>query len=59
MATAVFAEHQVLPDIPDIFRSHDFVSGTILQHTVLMNAGFVSKRILARQSLCSAELSCR
>ncbi len=45
MTAGMLAEHQLISVEPDRFGSHDFVGFLVHQHTMLMNAGFVSKGI--------------
>jgi hypothetical protein len=47
----MLAEHQSCARGADRFRPHDFVSKLVLQHPVLMNPGFVCKRICADDGL--------
>ena len=43
----MFAQHQRTRRQPDRFRAHNFISGVVFQHPILMNARFVRKRIRA------------
>ena len=51
MPAAVFAQHQPAALQPDVLRRHDFVRHGVLQHAVLMDTGFVRKRIAADDGL--------
>ena len=51
MAPGMLAEHQPRIGNPNRLRSHNFVGQRILQHAILMNAGFVSKRIASDDRL--------
>ncbi|MEY2727219.1 MAG: hypothetical protein RLZZ458_3086 [Planctomycetota bacterium] len=55
VATAVFTEHEVLADVADVFGAHDFVGGAFLEDAVLVDAGFVSKRVLANDGLVALD----
>src|SRR6185295_14951111 len=47
VAAAVLAEHQAAARQPDFLRTHDLVRGMVLEHAVLMDAGFVRERVFA------------
>ena len=48
---AVLAQDQLGLSQTHIFRPHDFVGAALLEHAVLMNAGFVGKSVLADDGL--------
>src|SRR5688572_3668744 len=45
VSAAVLTEHQVGAREPHILRPHDLVGRVMLEHAVLMNAGFVRERV--------------
>ena len=47
MSAAVFAQHQRADTDAYVFWLHDFVGCAVLQHAVLMNAGFMRKSVVA------------
>ena len=47
----VLAQHQLRAGQADVLGPHDLVGGTLLEHAVLMDAGFVGERILADDRL--------
>ena len=51
MAAGVFAENQRVPLDADAFRAHDFIGQGIVQHAVLMDAGFVGEGVVADDRL--------
>ena len=51
VAAGVLAQHDVGLGQPDVPGVHDLVGGALLQHPVLVDAGFVSEGILAHDRL--------
>src|SRR4051812_21546332 len=51
MATRVAAEHELVRVLPDVSRPHDLVGPSVLQHPVLVNAGFVREGVAADDRL--------
>ena len=51
VAARVLAEHQRRLRHADVLGPHDFVGAAILQHAVLVNAGFVRERVAADDRL--------
>src|SRR5262245_2075276 len=47
----MFAEHYAVGLHADRFGSHDLVGDAVLQHSVLVNSGFVRERVLAHDGL--------
>src|SRR5688572_20313874 len=43
----MFAKHEFGLIYPHVFRAHDLIRRLMLEHAILMNAGFVCKRIRA------------
>ena len=56
MPTTVLAQHQIRLTDADFFGQHDFVGGSILQHTVLMYARFMRKRVFANDGLVARNM---
>ena len=54
---AVFAEHEIGLGEADVLGPHDFVGSRLLEHAVLMDAGFVGKRIAADDRLVPLHLN--
>ena len=51
VASGVLAEDQLRIRDADRLRGHDFVGQAVLQHAVLMNAGFVRERVASDDGL--------
>ena len=51
MAARVLAEHERIPRRAHVLGAHDLVGAAILQHAVLVDAGFVRERIAADDRL--------
>jgi hypothetical protein len=47
----VLAEHQLRAREADVLRTHDLVGLAVLEHAVLVNAGFMRERVLADNAL--------
>ncbi len=59
VTTAVLTQHEIRARQPDILGQHDFVSRSVLNHAVLMDAGFVCKSVLADDRLVSRRVHTR
>jgi hypothetical protein len=59
MASAVFAEHQILAHIANIYRPHDFVSGSFFEHAILMNACLMGECVLPNDCFVALYLNSR
>ena len=53
---AVLAQYEVRLAQPDVFRTHDFVCRCVLQHAVLMDAGFVREGVLTDDGLVARDM---
>ena len=52
---AVLAEHQIAAGQPDVLGAHDLVGRVVPKHAVLVDAGFVSKGVLADDGLVARD----
>jgi len=50
VTAAMLAEHEIGARQPHILRPHDLVGRVMLEHAVLMNAGFVRERVFTDDS---------
>src|SRR5882672_67826 len=55
MPATVFAEHEMGARKAHVLRPHDLVGRAVLQHAVLMDAGFVRKRIFTNHRLVARD----
>src|SRR5579875_1824859 len=57
MPAAVFAQHQLRLRYADVLWVHDLIGGALLEHAVLMDAGFVGESVLADDGLVALHLN--
>ena len=51
VAARVASEHELLGRLADVLRPHDLVGARVLEHPVLVDAGFVRERVAADDRL--------
>src|SRR5690606_11438743 len=56
VSAAVLAEDEVRLAEADLFRAHDLVGGTVLQHAMLVYAGLMRKRVLTNHRLVARDV---